>query len=83
LRDAAVGYPSDPAGFLTGVIRTIGDLEKDDRFASLRDTPSAFKTAAISYPSDPAGFLLEEMHTAKVRVPGKKDSLPGTDRRIR
>jgi hypothetical protein len=54
---AAVSYPSDPEGFLTGVIAKIGALEADDRFASLRDTPSVFKHAAVHHPSDPEGFL--------------------------
>ena len=57
VRRAAVSYPSDPEGFLTGVIAKLGELERDDRFASLRDTPSVFKHAAVHYPTDPEGFL--------------------------
>ena len=44
-------YPSDPAGFLTGVLASIGELERDDRFATLRDAPWVFKFAALGSPN--------------------------------
>ena len=44
-------YPSDPAGFLTGVLASIGELERDDRFATPRDAPWVFKFAALGSPN--------------------------------
>jgi hypothetical protein len=44
-------YPTDPAGFLTGVPASIGELERDDRFATLRDAPWAIKFAALGSPN--------------------------------
>jgi hypothetical protein len=62
-RHVAVNNPSDPEGFLTGVLETITRLSADERFADFRDTPGIFQRAAVHNSSDPEGFLTGVLET--------------------
>lgn len=48
LREAAQGYPSDPATFLADTRDSIARLEADERFAQFRETPGVFRQAAVT-----------------------------------
>lgn len=54
---AAVGYPSNPFGFLRQGQENIAAINAEEEFAAFRDTPNVVTRAAFDYPSKSRRFL--------------------------
>lgn len=60
-RRAAITHPSEPRGFLNGIIANIDDLSTDPAFESLRSTPEIFRIAATKKKDDQRRTLNDHM----------------------
>jgi len=73
---AAVHHPSDPRGFLRGVLSTIDELKKDEEFISLRNKPYHYRTAAIFHPTKPRKYLRKVISDNKALKDDEDKNLP-------